>query len=148
MTVGDLPHVNAALNAVSTVLIVAGFAMIRRKRVAAHRACMVSAAAVSALFLVTYLVYHYHAGHVRFTHGGAVRVVYLAILISHVVLAATVPFLVGIALYLGLRRRDDRHRRVVRWAFPIWLYVSITGVVIYVMLYHMYAADSIDGGCG
>ncbi len=138
MTVSDLPHLNAALNATSTILIVAGYLMIRRKRIAAHKACMLGATAVSAAFLVSYLIYHYFAGHVKFTGEGAVRAVYFAILISHVVLAATVPVFVGLAIYRALKNQIDRHKKIVRWGYPIWLYVSVTGVIVYFMLYHFY----------
>lgn len=142
MTVNDLPHVNATLNGLSTVLIVVGYVMIRCKRIAAHRACMLGATAVSAAFLVCYLVYHYHVGHTKFAHHGWVRSIYFTILISHVVLAAAVPFLVGLTLYRALREQFDRHRRIARWALPIWLYVSVTGVVVYLILYHFYPATS------
>lgn len=138
LTVNDLPHLNAALNSTATLLIIAGFIQIRRKRIAAHKACMLGATAVSAAFLVSYLIYHYFAGHTRFPGAGAVKAIYLTILFSHVVLAATVPFLVGFAIYRALRNQIDRHKRIVRWAYPIWLYVSITGVIVYLMLYHIY----------
>src|SRR6185295_4667990 len=103
-----------------------------------HRRLMITAAAISAVFLASYLTYHARVGSVRFTGQGPVRTVYFAILISHTILAMTVLPLVLRTLYLGLRRRDDRHRRIARWTFPIWLYVSVTGVVVYVMLYRLY----------
>lgn len=137
MTLHDLPHVNASLNALATLLIVAGFLFIRRKRVSAHRACMVSATVVSAAFLICYLIYHGAVGHTRFTHAGWVRTAYYALLISHVFLAATVPVLVGMALWRALTGQIEKHRRIVRWALPIWLYVSVTGVVVYAVLYHL-----------
>ncbi len=143
MTVFDLPHVNATLNCISTLLIVIGYVMIRRKRIAAHRACMLSATAVSAAFLVCYLIYHYHAGHTKFTEEGAVRYAYLTILFTHVVLAAAVPFLVGLAIYRAVRNQLEQHRRIVRWALPIWLYVSVTGVVVYLMLYQLYPPQAV-----
>lgn len=139
LTVNDLPHLNAALNATSTILILAGYMQIRRKRIGAHKACMLGATAVSAAFLVSYLIYHYFAGHTKFPGTGAARVAYFAILISHVVLAATVPVFVGLAIFRAMKNQIDRHRRVVRWAFPIWLYVSVTGVIVYVMLYHLFS---------
>lgn len=138
MTIQDLPHLNAALNSLSAALIVTGFVFIKNGRISAHRACMLSATAVSALFLASYLVYHFYAGHTVFPRGGTIKVVYLAILGSHVLLAITVPPLVGTAIWLGLTGRIPRHKRLVRWAFPIWLYVSVTGVVVYVMLYHLF----------
>lgn len=145
MTVNDLSHVNAGLNAVSTVLILTGYMMIRRKRIAAHRACMISATVVSTAFLVCYLIYHYTAGHVQFTHQGPVKHVYHGILLTHIVLAAATPFLVLITLYRALRNQLDRHRRIAVWTLPIWLYVSFTGVVIYVMLYHLYPGQIAAG---
>lgn len=143
MTVLDLPHVNATLNSISTLLIVIGYVMIRRKRIAIHRACMLSATAVSAAFLLSYLIYHYHAGHTKFTEEGSVRYVYLTILFTHVVLATAVPFLVGLAIYHAVRNQLEQHRRIVRWALPIWLYVSVTGVVVYLMLYQLYPPQSV-----
>lgn len=138
LTVEQLPAVNAALNSLATVLLVVGWLLIRARRERAHKIAMLSAFAVSCLFLACYLVYHYHVGSVRFSGPSGVRAVYLAILASHIVLAATVPFLAGITIYLGLADRRAAHRRLARWTLPIWLYVSITGVVIYVMLYHLY----------
>ncbi|MFQ5428948.1 MAG: DUF420 domain-containing protein [Phycisphaerae bacterium] len=135
MSVEDLPHLNAALNTLSAVLLVTGFILIRRKRVGAHKACMLGAVAVSAAFLVSYLIYHAQVGSVRFTHGGTVRTVYLTILLTHTVLAAAVPVLVGITLTHAVRRRFERHRRIAGRTLPIWLYVSITGVIVYLMLY-------------
>lgn len=137
MTVQDLPHVNATLNAVATVLIVAGFAMVKSKRIAAHKVCMLGAVAVSAVFLACYLFYHFNVGSVKYGGVGAIRAVYFFILISHIVLAAVVPVLVGITLYRAFRNQVDLHRRIARWTLPIWLYVSITGVIVYWMLYRM-----------
>lgn len=164
-----LVHVNASLNALATVLLVIGFLLIKRGRVLAHKRVMLAAFAVSCVFLVCYLWYHYLAGSVKFTHPGAVRYVYYAILLTHVVLAAAVPGLAIWTIYLGLQAEhelqgesshfaagasgqfiaDDgkettvrsyraRHRRVAWWTWPIWLYVSVTGVVVYVMLYHLW----------
>jgi uncharacterized membrane protein YozB (DUF420 family) len=138
MTIRDLPTVNAFLNATSAVLLVLGYRAIRRLRIERHRALMLSAAATSTLFLVSYITYHARVGSMRFSGQGAIRTVYFAILISHTILAIIVVPLVLRTLYLGLRRRDDRHRRVARITFPLWLYVSVTGVVVYWMLYQLY----------
>jgi putative membrane protein len=129
------PTLNAILNATSALLLVAGYAFIRRRRIRAHRACMLAAFASSILFLVSYLVYHYQVGSVRFQGSGWVRGVYFAVLISHTVLAAVVPVLAVITLVRALRQRFDRHRAIARWTLPLWLYVSATGVVVYWMLY-------------
>jgi uncharacterized membrane protein YozB (DUF420 family) len=126
------------LNTLATVLLVVGYRLIKQRREVAHKRVMLSAFGVSMLFLVCYLVYHYMAGHVKFTGPQPIAGVYHAILISHVLLAASVPILAGRTIYLGLRDRRLQHRRWAKWTFPIWLYVSITGVVIYVMLYHLY----------
>lgn len=133
-----LPTVNALLNLTATVLLVTGYVCIKRGKEQAHKQCMLAAFAVSAVFLVSYLIYHQQAGHVRFTGPPAVRTAYLAILFSHIGLAVTVPILAIGSIYLGLRDRRDAHRRWGKWAFPIWLYVSVTGVVVYVMLYVLY----------
>ena len=132
-----LPSVNATLNATSAVLLVVGFIFIRRQRISAHRACMLAAFACSVLFLVSYLYYHSQVGSMRFQGTGTIRIVYLTILASHSILAAAVPFLALITLVRALRRRFDRHRAIARWTLPIWLYVSVTGVVVYWMLYRM-----------
>ncbi len=137
LTVGDLPALNAALNATATILLLVGWGLIRRRRTEAHRRAMLSAFVCSALFLVSYLVYHFQAGSVRFQGTGAARTLYLSILLSHTLLAAAVPFLAVVTLVRALARRYDRHRRIARWTLPIWLYVSATGVVIYWMLYQM-----------
>lgn len=136
MTAPVLPSINAALNATAAVLLVRGYWLIRRKRIAQHRRTMIAAFVVSCLFLVCYLVYHASAGTVRFQGTGAIRAVYLSILATHTVLAAAVPFLAIATLRRGLAGRYDAHRRLARWTLPIWLYVSVTGVVVYVMLYH------------
>ena len=135
--VHDLPIVNATLNATATVLLLIAYAFIRQRKIEAHRRTMLTAFAVSCVFLVCYLVYHYNVGLVRFDKPGWVRTVYLVILFTHTVLAATVPFLAIITLRRGLRREDARHRKIARWTFPIWLYVSVTGVVVYVLLYQV-----------
>lgn len=130
-----LPHVNASLNTLSAVLLVSGYLAIRRKNKARHASLMLLSFAVSVLFLTSYLIYHYQAGHTAYEGEGVLRAVYFTVLISHVVLAAVVPVLALITLYLAFRERFERHRRIARWTFPIWLYVSVTGVVVYLMLY-------------
>ena len=132
-----LPSVNATLNAISAVLLVWGYLLIRRKRIDAHRRVMKTAFVTSCLFLVCYLVYHAQVGSVPFQKTGPIRTVYFSILITHTVLAATVPVLAIITLRRGLAARYDKHRKIARWTLPIWLYVSVTGVVVYVMLYHL-----------
>lgn len=137
MTVQDLPHVNASLNALSAVLVTTGYVFIRRKNIRAHKACMIAAVAVSAAFLTSYLIYHFQVGSVRFNGPPTIRAVYLGILLTHTILAAVVPLLVGITVYRALAGRIERHRAIARWTLPIWIYVSITGVIIYLMLYHL-----------
>jgi len=132
-----LPTVDAALNTASATLLTLGYVFIRRRNVRAHKTCMISAVATSALFLVCYLTYHYFHGTTRFTGSGALRAVYLAILGSHTILAAAIVPLVILTLYRALRGRFNLHRRIARWTLPIWLYVSVTGVVVYWMLYHL-----------
>ncbi len=134
--VAALPALNAALNATSAVLLALGFGFIRRRRVAAHRACMVAAFAASTLFLVSYVVYHAQAGSVPFRGRGWVRPVYFALLLSHIVLAAAIVPLALTTLYQALSGRFARHRRIARWTLPVWLYVSVTGVLVYLLLYH------------
>jgi len=135
--VHDLPIVNATLNATATVLLLIAYSFIRQRKIEAHRRTMLTAFAVSCVFLVCYLVYHYNVGSVKFDKPGWVRAVYLVILFTHTVLAATVPFLAIITLRRGLKRDDARHRKIARWTFPIWLYVSVSGVVVYVLLYQV-----------
>ena len=132
------PALNAALNGTSAVLIATGIGLIRAGRRAAHRGVMIAAVVSSSLFLASYLYYHYHVGSVRFTGQGWIRPLYFAVLITHTVLAGTVVPLVIVTLARGLRERFDRHKAIARWTYPIWLYVSVTGVVIYVLLYHLY----------
>ena len=132
-----LPSVNAVLNATAAVLLIWGYTLIRRRRIAQHRKVMQTAFVVSCLFLVCYLVYHYQVGSVRFPKTGAIKTLYLAILGTHTLLAAAVPVLAIITLRRGLSARYDKHRRIARWTLPIWLYVSVTGVVVYLMLYHL-----------
>lgn len=135
--ISALPTVNAILNASAAVLLVWGYTLIRRKRIETHRKVMIAAFVTSCLFLVSYLVYHANTGSKHFPGTGALRTVYLSILGTHTILAAAVPVLAIITLNRGLRARYDRHRRIARWTLPIWLYVSVTGVIVYVMLYHL-----------
>lgn len=133
-----LPSINAFLNALSAVLLVWGYLLIRRKQIARHQLVMKTAFATSCLFLVCYLVYHAQVGSVPFHHEGSMlRTLYLGILLTHTVLAAAVPVLAIVTLRRGLAARYDKHRQIARWTLPIWLYVSVTGVVVYVMLYHI-----------
>jgi len=132
-----LPTVNATLNAVSGVFLLAGYILIRRRQINAHRNAMLGAFASSTLFLISYLVYHAHAGSRPFAGQGAIRYVYFAILISHVVLAAVILPMAIATLSRGLRGRYDDHKRIAKWTFPTWMYVSVTGVIVYVMLYQL-----------
>ncbi len=138
MGIADLPAINATLNATSAVLLTIGYALIRRGRIAQHRAVMLTAFGTSVLFLIFYLIYHAHVGSKYFPGQGSIRLVYFTILISHTILAATVPPLALITLWRGLSARYDRHRAIARWTLPIWLYVSVTGVIVYLMLYRLY----------
>jgi uncharacterized membrane protein YozB (DUF420 family) len=133
------PVINASLNGASTVLLLVGHWFIGKGRIAAHRATMIAAVITSTLFLISYLYYHGHVGSVRFQGTGWSRPVYFSILISHVVLAAAIVPLVIITLTRALRERFDRHRAIARWTYPLWLYVSVTGVLVYFMLYHWFA---------
>ncbi len=135
MNVHDLPTVNAFLNATAAILLVWGYTLIRRKRIEQHRRVMLSAFATSSLFLVCYVTYHAQVGSVHYPHTGSLRTLYFTILISHTVLAATVPVLAIITLSRALKARYPAHRTIARWTLPIWLYVSVTGVVVYAMLY-------------
>ena len=135
MTVRDLPTLNACLNAASAMLLLVGYVLIRRGHPESHRRVMLAALACSALFLVSYLVYHAQVGSVRFQRTGAIRTLYLCVLVSHTVLAAAVPPLALVTVFRGLQRRFDRHRRIARITLPVWGYVSVTGVAVYWMLY-------------
>ena len=137
MTVSDLPAVNATLNATCAVLLAIGWILIKRGRIRQHRAVMIAAVSVSAAFLASYLVYHAQVGSVRFTKVGPIRTVYFTVLLTHTILAAAIVPMVLVTLSRGLSGRYDPHRRIARWTMPIWLYVSITGVVVYVMLYQL-----------
>ncbi len=135
MNVHQLPALNATLNATSAVLLLWGYRLIRNGKRQQHRAAMLAAFITSILFLISYLLYHWHVGSVRYTGTGLIRNVYLTILLTHTVLAASVPFLAVITLRRALRGDFARHKRLARWTLPIWLYVSVTGVVVYLMLY-------------
>lgn len=134
------PAVDATLNAASAVLLACGFFFIRHKNIRAHKACMLSALATSVLFLACYLTYHYFHGVTRFPGHGFIRSFYLALLGSHTVLAIVIVPLVLTTLYRAWRQRFDQHRRIARWTLPLWLYVSVTGVAVYWMLYHLRAS--------
>jgi uncharacterized membrane protein YozB (DUF420 family) len=140
MDLSFFPPLNASLNALSGILIIIGYFLIRRKHIKAHRACMIAAVTSSSLFLISYLTYHigFKAGVTRFIGEGWVRPVYYTILISHTILAVTVVPFVIVTLKRAVGRKFALHRRVARWTFPIWLYVSVTGVIVYFMLYHFY----------
>ena len=131
-----LPTVNASLNGLATVLLVTGYVLIRQKRIIAHKRVMLSAFGVSVVFLASYLTYHAYAGSKPFAGTGMMRPIYFSILISHIILAALVPVLAAVTIRLGLSGQWDRHKRIARVTYPIWLYVSVTGVIIYLMLYH------------
>jgi putative membrane protein len=135
LTIHDLPAVNASLNALAGVLLVVGYLLIRARRIAQHRRVMIAAFSTSTLFLVFYIVYHAQVGSVPFTRHGFVRPLYFSILITHVCLAATVLPLALVTLSRGLQGRYPKHRAIARWTLPIWLYVSVTGVLVYVLLY-------------
>lgn len=137
MSISDLPALNASLNALASLFLLAGFVFVRQKRVEAHRLCMLAALATSVLFLASYVVYHANIGSRPFTGTGPIRVVYFAILISHVILAIAIVPLVLITVSRALARRFDQHRRVARITWPLWMYVSVTGVLVYLMLYRM-----------
>ena len=133
-----LPHVNAFLNGTSAVLLFTGYSFIRARNVIAHRTCQIAALIVSSLFLVSYLVYHYHHGSTRFLGVGFVRPLYFTILTSHTILAVVIVPLIFLTFYRALRGDFIRHRRIARVTLPLWLYVSVTGVIVYLMLYHFY----------
>jgi len=136
ISISDLPTVNAALNATAAILIGAGVYFIKRKNIPAHKACMVAALGVSSLFLTSYLTYHYNVGNIRFTKEGWIRNVYFPLLISHTILAALILPMVLRTAFLAFKGRFRNHVRIAKWTFPAWMYVSVTGVVVYLMLYH------------
>jgi uncharacterized membrane protein YozB (DUF420 family) len=138
ITVEDLPALNATLNGISAILLSIGYFFIRRKERQRHKLCMLSAFGVSVLFLISYVSYHAQVGSKPFPGHGAVRAIYFSVLIPHVLLAATIVPLALITLSRGLSNRIDSHRRIARWTLPIWLYVSVTGVIVYLMLYKLY----------
>jgi uncharacterized membrane protein YozB (DUF420 family) len=138
LSIATLPLVNATLNGIALILLVIGYVCIKRGRITAHRRAMISAFSTSVLFLACYVTYHLQAGSRRFPGHGPIRTLYFAILISHVVLAAVIPFLAGVTLLRGLRGQFDRHVPLARWTLPLWLYVSVTGIVVYLMLYQLY----------
>ncbi|MBI3450019.1 MAG: DUF420 domain-containing protein [Acidobacteria bacterium] len=133
-----LPHLNAALNATSLVLLTAGFTFIRLKKIAAHRACMLSAFVVAILFLISYVVYHYHAGSTHFPGTGIIRPVYFFILTTHVILAASIVPLAIVTMRRAFKGQIDRHKSIAHFTLPLWMYVSVTGLIVYAMLYHLY----------
>ena len=137
MTVTDLPALNASLNAISTVLLLTGYVFIRRRERQKHKACMIAALVTSTLFLTSYVIYHAQVGSVPFKGTGWIRTVYFAVLIPHVILAAAIVPPILITASRGLSAKYDKHRRIARWTLPLWLYVSITGVIVYLMLYQM-----------
>ena len=138
MSISELPTLNAILNSISAILLVTGYFFIRRKNVKAHRALMTGAFVTSTLFLISYLTYHYYHGSTKFQGQGAIRAVYFSILITHTILAAAIVPMIFITFSRALKERFDRHRRIARWTLPLWLYVSVTGVVVYLMLYQLY----------
>jgi uncharacterized membrane protein YozB (DUF420 family) len=133
-----LPHVNAVLNSTSGLLLLAGYYFIRRRRVTAHLRCMVAALVVSSMFLASYLVYHFNHGSTRFAGQGAIRPIYFTILLTHTALAVVIVPLILVTLRRAWRGQFDRHSRVARWTLPLWAYVSVTGVVVYLILYQLY----------
>lgn len=139
----QLPALNALLNASAAVALLLGYSAIRRDQPELHRRCMILALCISVLFLISYLSYHYLHGSTRFTHTGVVRGIYFTILLSHTVLAAAVAPLVVVTVSFAIRGRLERHRRWARWTLPIWLYVSVTGVIIYLMLYQWYPSSTV-----
>lgn len=138
LTISDLPALNATLNGIAAILLVTGYLFIKQGRRRQHQWCMLGALTTSALFLVSYVTYHLHAGSRPFPGQGPIRVVYFAILITHVILAAVIVPLALLTALRGLRSQFDKHVRIARWTFPVWVYVSVTGVVIYLMLYEIY----------
>ncbi len=141
MEIRVFPEINASLNTLTTLLLLAGWLFISRQQKRAHIICMASALSTSAAFLACYLYYHYTVGSVKFTAQGPVRTVYFAILISHTVLAMAVVPMVLATVIPALRRRWDKHKRIARWTLPVWLYVSVTGVLVYLMLYQWFPSE-------
>jgi putative membrane protein len=142
LALADLPALNAVLNATSAILLSAGYRFIRRRQITAHKRCMLTACVTSALFLMSYLTYHYYVGSMPFHGQGWVRPLYFTILISHTILAATIVPLAIITLFRAWKADFRKHARLARWTWPIWMYVSVTGVIIYVMLYQIFPLTS------
>lgn len=140
MSISDLPTLNAILNSISAILLTIGYVFIKQKNRHAHRACMVSAFTTSTLFLASYLIYHFNVGSVKFQGQGAVRIVYFSILLTHTVLAVVIVPMIFVTFARALKGNFPQHRRIAKWTLPIWLYVSVTGVIVYLMLYHLYPA--------
>ena len=138
MTVNDLPAINACLNFISGVFLTLGFVFIRQKKIEAHRTCMISAFVTSAVFLICYLTYHYSAGHTTFDPTHWFRPFYLVLLLTHIVLAVVIVPLILITLYRAVKGPVEKHKKIARWTWPLWMYVSVTGVIIYLLLYHIF----------
>lgn len=136
-----LPHLNALLNSTSALLLLAGFTFIRQGRIQAHRNCQVSAVVTSTVFLISYLTYHYYHGATRFAGQGIARPVYFTILLTHTILAVVIVPLILVTLLRAVRKDFIKHRRIARWTLPLWLYVSVTGVIVYLLLYHLYPSS-------
>lgn len=148
IAIDDLPHVNAAFNGISVGFLAAGYAYIRRGDRARHKACMIGALTASAAFLVTYLIYHFNAGLARFGGVGIIRPIYFTILITHVLAAVAITPLVPVTVVRALAGRFDRHKRIARWTWPLWMFVGVSGVAVYVMAIHLFpfAGTGADGG--
>ncbi len=143
MALTDLPLVNAILNSISTGFLLLGYYYIRNRRKVAHKKAMLAAVGTSALFLASYLLYHYNVGSVKFTEQGTVRIIYFSILISHTILAILVPPMAIISVVRAFSERFDKHKKIARWTLPIWLYVSVTGVLVYLMLYQWFPSANL-----
>lgn len=138
LAVNELPHLNAALNAITIVFLSAGYYFIRQRDIPRHRLCMISASVVSAAFLVSYLIYHFNSGLAKFGGVGVIRPIYFAFLIAHVLIAVVITPLVPLTLSRALSAQFDRHRRLARWTWPLWMYVAVSGVVVYIMAIHLF----------
>jgi Predicted membrane protein len=145
LAVDELPHLNAALNGVTIIFLAAGYYFIRGGDRQRHRLCMLGATAVSAAFLVSYLIYHFNSGLAKFGGEGVIRPIYFSILIAHVIIAVVITALVPITLLRALAGQFDRHRRIARWTWPLWMYVAVSGVVVYVMAIHLYPYTPVVG---
>jgi putative membrane protein len=140
MSISDLPTLNAILNSISAILLTVGYVFIKQKNRNAHRNCMIAAFSTSALFLTSYLIYHFNVGSVKFQGQGMVRTIYFAILLTHTILAVAIVPMIFVTFARALKGNFSRHRAIAKWTLPVWLYVSITGVVVYLMLYQLYPA--------